>query len=74
MERHPEFKTILKDAPLPIGDSPIAPFDEQLLQSCLASNGSYTCGYNIFVIDWSYSTCPSVPINNQSVGRPTFAG
>jgi len=66
MTRHEEFKTIMTEPPLRLAEGGIAPYSEEELAICMRTNGSYTSGFNIFRIQWTYSTCPSMPLSTSS--------
>ena len=59
----------MTDEPLPQGQTGVAPYDPKMFQECMDSCGTYSCGFNLFLINWTWSACPSVPISQKSAGN-----
>ena len=56
----------MTDPPLPQEQTGVAPYDHETFKQCMESCGVYKCGFNMFLFNWTWSACPSVPISQKS--------
>ena len=62
--RHPTFAGVAGESPLPLGQSSIAPFAKSEYELGM-KQGKYTCGFNLFQLNLTFTPSVGVPINRK---------